>query len=99
MRKCEPDGGAHRSMPMTEGFRPKGTCAERDRAGVTAGRARSLEAARGNVRNRPPQVLSLPACCGMGSFLLALSSQLVSDVDYTGRDPKRKGLSHFNAIK
>ena len=35
----------------------------------------------------------------MGSFLLALSSHLLSDVDYTGREPKRKGLSHFNAIK
>ena len=56
-------------------------------------------AARGSFRSRPPQVLSPPACCGMGSFLLALSSHLLSDVDYTERNPKRKGLSHFNAIK
>ena len=56
-------------------------------------------AARGSFRSRPPQVLSPPACCGMGSFLLALSSHLLSDVDYTRRDPKCKGLSHFNAIK
>ena len=69
------------------------------RGGVPRWPAAFSFAARGSFRSRPPQVLSPPACCGMGSFLLALSSHLLSDVDYTERDPKCKGLSHFNAIK
>lgn len=84
-------------MPITEGAGV--AYLKVARGGVPRWPAAFSFAARGSFRSRPPQVLRLPACCGMDSFLLALSSHLLSDVDYTERAAERKGCAHFISIK